>query len=185
MCLLRPSQNRDGKVFLTVRVGVSFSIQLLFERMSDHHSTGCVGQCDLRAFYDSVPALDVARWLLRHGFDRGTALAVLRFTACLPLRFSGVAEEFTMNCRSSGVLTDTRTASAMGRILVSIVVASCYEDLARTAYQAGDRKIVLSSWVDNLYVAATSPVACSAMLRILEVAFLPAGALRSSRAVCP
>ena len=77
----------------------------------------------------------------------------------------------SLDCRSSGVLTGTRTAGALGRILVAIVVSAVYGDLARYAFQAGVRKVVLSSWVDNLYVAAASPTACSVMLRILESGF--------------
>ena len=118
-----------------------------------------------------LATVSVVRCLFAHGFDRGTALAVLRFTACLPLRFSGISAEYSLDCRSSGVLTGTRTAGALGRILVAIVVSAVYGDLARHAYQAGERKVVLSTWVDNLYVAAASPVACSAMLQILESGF--------------
>ena len=48
---------------------VSFSIQLAIERFLDNHSQGCIGQCDIRAFFDSIPATKIVNDLLFRSFD--------------------------------------------------------------------------------------------------------------------
>ena len=64
---------------------VSFSLQLLVERIHDNSSEGAIGQLDIKSFFDSVPVRRVLDSLVNDGFDANTGHGVLRFNCCLPL----------------------------------------------------------------------------------------------------
>ena len=86
--------------------------------MGDDRSTGCIGQCDLRAFYDAIPSGLVICRLINAGFDRASAAATLRLNCFLPVRFQIADAAFDISCRTIGVLTGSRIAVALGRFLV-------------------------------------------------------------------
>ena len=116
---------------------ISFSLQITVERFLENRSTGCIGQADIRAFFDSLPAGMLVQDMIRRGLDPATGYGLLRFNACLPLVFKFANQAKTLDYRTSGALTGTRIAGALSRYVISAVTATLHPRINSLCYSAG------------------------------------------------
>ena len=135
---------------------VASCAQIALERFADDHGKGCIGQADVRRYYDSVDLLLVGRCLIARGVHSTIVRAVLQFqllpTVFINSRFGSVPT----HQRTLGTLTGSRCAGVLGQIPILDVCEFEEQFLQAHAWAAcADRSPVLS-WVDNLFWFAKS-----------------------------
>ena len=112
---------------------------------------------DLRSFYDSLLILRIVRWLLARGVERPLLASIVRHQLCSRIRVSRGTSSFVVAYRSCGGLTGSTVALTLARIPVE----STFLDLAPRnrlkGFEVGGTRLVLSSWVDNIYAASHTP----------------------------
>ena len=101
---------------------IMHGLQSVIEKGLDMHGHAASAQMDIRRYYDSIPVLRVFRHLVRLGGDRGCAGCLLRLHCCPTVELCFGSAAVTIQARSVGALTATRTAGVLGRIPVEDVI---------------------------------------------------------------
>ena len=135
---------------------IAHGLHLVIEKALDGHSRGAIAQEDIEKFYDSISLLRVARWLVNNGAPHALAACVLR-QQLLPqvvLNAGGVA--VPIRNRSTGSLTGSRVAGAMGRVPVESTIRDRHFAWKRHGFKAGTHTLTVATYVDNIYSAGAS-----------------------------
>ena len=119
-------------VFIGARRGtqtcdIGHGINLLMEKGLDCQSKSAVCQADIKRYYDSLPLLKIARWLLSKGVDRSLLAAALRhqFLSKLVVQRGQCVEAVVNRCM--GGLTGSNVALAMARIPVEATFLKVFD----------------------------------------------------------
>jgi len=135
---------------------VAACAQIALERFADDYGRGCIGQADVRRYYDSVDLLRVGRCLTARGVPRNIVKAALNFQllprVCINSCFGGV----DVHRRTLGTLTGSRCAGVLGQVPI-LDVCELEEPFLRShAWVACAHRSPVLSWVDNLFWFAKS-----------------------------
>lgn len=142
--------------------------RLVVEKSLEGFSRGALLQADIKQYYDHLDPVACARWMLDKGCPRPLAAAAVRHQLC-PEVFVKIGS-FTAEVgqRARGPLTWSRTAGALGRIPIRYlhehIAATCW---AR-AYGPPGHEVLLSTYVDNVMVAAKDDTSAEAILRAMR-----------------
>ena len=156
---------RKGTQSLEITAG----LQLVIEKGLDEESRSAIAAADIKAFYDSYSVLAIIRFLADKGFPGAWGAALLRLH-CLPRMVLCVARthEVTLQGRTIGAMTGSRSARAMGRVPVLATVADRIHVWRQWAYTcrigSAHHTFVLCSYVDNLYATAHERASACAIL---------------------
>ena len=96
-----------------------FPIVLAIEKGLDHFDEAAAAVADVRAFYDSLSPLLIARWLLDRGVPDILCGAFLRIHVIPRIRVQLDKTVFFLRARACGLLTGTRTANVAARIPIA------------------------------------------------------------------
>jgi hypothetical protein len=139
----------------TQTLDIATAVHLLLEKSHDSRAHGAVGEQDIRTFYDSVSLHLTTMYLLQNGCPPDIVGPLLRLQL-LPKVFLRVGNaEFETGPRSAGVMTGTRCAGEIGRIPVEETLAATFPLLQRLGFQAGERKICVATYIDNIFTFST------------------------------
>ena len=100
---------------------------------ADNHDQAGLAQGDIAAYYDSLDALRIARWIETHSSNDGNAgkswaAAFLRLQLLPKVSLSaGGSRTLVLDCRTLGTLTGSRSAVAAGRIPVETTACKLAE----------------------------------------------------------
>ena len=142
-----------------------FPISLVVEKGLDDMSQGCIGQQDIKQYYDHLSALKVAQWLIGNCSCGDLAASFLRIHCCPQLILKVASGAATFAKRSIGVYTGSRSAAAAGRIPLLDIARKRADSWAEKAYSQNGCQCALASFVDNLLTAGPTP---EAVISVLE-----------------
>jgi len=135
---------------------IAHGLQSVIEKGLDDFGRSAVAQSDIEKFYDSLPCLQVAQWLVAKGADEKHVACLLRHQMCPRVVLSVGTLEIAIDNRSIGGLTGSRTAGMFGRVPVESVMAERNHVWKQWGYKAGVDVLTVCSYVDNLFSAAAS-----------------------------
>ena len=126
------------------------------EKSLDLASAGSLAQADVERFFDNLLVVRVLLWLLHQGADRKLLAAIGRHQL-LPIvvvRVKGATANIPM--RSSGGLTGSWLASLLARVPIESSFSELAHSLRHCAFPVNNVRLMVSSYVDNIYCASTS-----------------------------
>ena len=97
---------------------------LALERFAADCGRGCIGQADVRRYYDSIDLLRVGRFLASRGIQPKLVRAILMlqlFPKVLMHSRFGISHN-VIQLQTPGTLIDSRCAGVLGQILVWVFV---------------------------------------------------------------
>ena len=106
----------------TQTLDIMHGLQGVIEKGLDSHGSAAIAQMDIKRYYDSIPVLRIYRYLVNRGCDQSAAVCLLRLHTCpeVFLSFGGACT--SIQGRTVGALTGTRTAGLLGRVPVEDVI---------------------------------------------------------------
>ena len=143
---------------------IVFPITLAIEKGLDYFDEAAAAVADVRAYYDSLSPLLIARWLQNRGVPEVICGALMRLHVLprINVRFGKCV--FLLRQRACGVLTGTRTANVVARIPIADACQELNQALEDKGFPTPGGTHVISSWVDNLTSIATNVQdACDSM----------------------
>ena len=140
----------------TQTLEIAHSMQLVLDKAGDLFGKGCIAQADIRAYYDNLPLIRLAQWLVSKGMDKQTVAVCVRHQALSSVfvRVQDAHKQPRIVRRGAGGLTGSRTAGALARICVEETFSNFASSWKALGFQ---RRIIAGSWVDNICVASDSP----------------------------
>lgn len=147
--------------------------RLFVEKTLDTMSEGALMQSDIRAFYDNVDVIKAAQLARSDGLDAATAAAVLRhqLSPGIHVRVSG-ADGGIIEGRTTGALTGSRLAGALGRVVIRSAAAHLWVARAASAVVLGSTPpMMVATYVDNVLILGKDASGAEATFRELR-AFL-------------
>ena len=148
----------------TQALEVAHAASLFMEKGTDLRGRAAFAQMDILAYFDKLPCLLVARWLVQHGLPQAVASAILRHQLLVQVQVCFRGASCSVGMRCSGTLTGSRTAGSLSRIPVQESFGFCHADLARHGFRIPDSIVLCGmSYVDNIYTAASNPTSAIRM----------------------
>jgi hypothetical protein len=135
---------------------IASSAHIALERFADDAGQGCIGQADVRRYYDSVDLLRVGRCLSSRGADDGIVRAVLNFQMLPGVTLNCPFGTVAIHSRTLGTLTGSRCAGVLGQIPVLDICELESTFLQAHAWTACGNRSPVMTWVDNLFWFAKS-----------------------------
>ena len=154
----------------TQSLDITHSLHLIIEQGLDAKNGSAVAQSDILSYFDSLPVLRIAEWLLEKGAPPADVAALVRFhmTPRIRLRISD-AVSVTIRDRSKGGLTGTRTALVLARIPVEATTAFLYPRLKHLGIQViNGGSLLVSTYIDNFYVSSPTQQMAVQALEAIE-----------------
>ena len=120
--------SQDHGVHIGARLGtqaweISHALQLVIEGGLDTANGSAIGQSDIKSYFDSLPIMKIALWLVEHGAPPEDVAAKIRFLMRLHV---GDGASFALHGRTIGGLTGTRAALVLARIPVETMAAAVH-----------------------------------------------------------
>ena len=147
---------------------VADGIQYVLEKGLDNFGQAAAAQCDIEKYYDSLPVLEIVRWLVDRGLRPGIAACLLRHQMYPRLLFQFDGAEFRVSGRTVGGLTGSRVAGLLGRIPVESTAAERTPHWRKWGFRFDGQTLCFASWVDNLYSVSDSLDGAIAILEDFE-----------------
>ena len=139
---------------------IAASAHIALERFADDHGKGCMGQADVRRYYDSVDLLLVGRCLIARGVQSSIVRAFLIFQLLPSVVINSRLGSVAVHRRTLGTLTGSRSAGVLGQIPIFNVCELEEPFLQAHAWAAcGDRSPALS-WIDYLFCQVYLQLCC-------------------------
>ena len=149
-----------GAVAGTQPLDISFAISQMVEKSMDDFSRGAWASMDVRAYYDNLDLLLVAKWVVSAEVPRcgrDIAAAVLRWQLLPSVIIDASIATVVIRHRTKGGLTGSRSAGAMGRIPVESSMCKISPAVRNWSYHLGTaRGWSGASFVDNLFTFSHS-----------------------------
>ena len=156
----RVSGWQTGAVPKTQPMDFGFALTQLVEKSLDDWSRGALTQGDIKNFYDAMDLMKAARWLMQRDASSSTAAllgAVIRWQLMPTVNVrTGICTTAVLG-RTSGGLTGSRTAGAMGRVPVEATAEKCRSALVHRGFHIDQPSPWIGGgFVDNLFFASHS-----------------------------
>ena len=135
----------------TQSLDISHAASLVIEHGLDCWGEGAWAQMDIRSYYDELPILDIARFLLSHGGHKADVASAVRHQLFVSLEFEFQGHTAGIPARSRGGLTGSRIASLLQRMPVEHSLLHCHEALRPCGLRCGPARLCAASYIDNLY----------------------------------
>ena len=135
----------------TQSLDISHAASLVSEHELDCWGEGAWAQMDIRSYYDELPILDIAQFLVFHGCHTADVAAAVRHQLFVTLEFEFHGHTAFIPSRSRGGLTGSRIASLLQRIPVEHSLLHCHESLRLCGLRCGSARLCAASYIDNLY----------------------------------
>lgn len=132
---------------------IAHSMSLVVEKSLDDFSKGCLGQFDIRRYFDSLSPLAVAQHLERKGFSRSHLCAVLRLQCLLQITIISMGIEVMFNSRGSGSITGARTSGMLSRVPWVDAICNLKDLCHQCLWAAHGTRLPIMCWVDNAFYA--------------------------------
>ena len=143
---------------------------MVIERGLDADNGTAIGQRDIQSYFDALPIMAIASWMVERGAPPADVAAIVRFQMMPAVRLHiGDGASVTIRNRSRGGLTGTRTALVMARIPVEATVSALYQQLRHFGIPVADGgSLLVSTYVDNFYVVAPTQAFTIHSLEVVE-----------------
>ena len=142
---------------------IAFAMQLCVDKSLDDRSSGCLAQGDIQKYFDSMPMVEICAWLCEREFPAKLFALVVRHqiltSICVYLRNSRVTPK--VRERGTGSLTGSRTAGALARLPIEDMISVKHNSWCKLGFH---QRLNVGCWVDNLYVASSTPCRAVAIL---------------------
>ena len=135
---------------------IAHGLQTIIEKGLDKFGAAAVAQADIEKYYDSLPTLRIARWLIAHGAACSHAACLIRHQMCPHVILKCGDVEVEIANRTVGGLTGSRTAGFLGRIPVEATIADRLPSWRRHGFHTSELSLCMCTWVDNLFSASDS-----------------------------
>jgi hypothetical protein len=136
---------------------ISHAANLLMEKGLDLRGHACIAQGDVKAYFDSLPMVRNARWLLAHSVPSSLVGALLRHHLFTKLQLQALHGMVEIKHRCRGGLTGSTVALTLSQIPIKDAVQSLYKQLQILGFEVSkDLTISVATWVDNLSYFASS-----------------------------
>ena len=137
---------------------IAHALHLVLERGLDSDNGTAVGQSDIRSYFDALPALKIAEWMMDRGALPADVATLVRFQMMPAVRLHiGYGTSISIAHRSKGGLTGTRTALVLARIPVEATVSKLYRQLRPFGLPvANGGSLLVATYIENFYVVAPS-----------------------------
>ena len=175
--LLTPVANSlasaDSRIFLGALpkaqpLQIMHTCHLVIEKGMDRKFEGCLGQADIKKFFDRLRCTVPADNLSNHGVDLGVIGAFLRFHTCTRLFLSIDCACFEVEGRCTGVLTGSRSSVVLSRLPVQDAFNKCLETWSDLGFELEHTRLCACSWIDNIFSFGPNPAHCTTILNGLE-----------------
>lgn len=158
----------EGAKPFTQCCDIATTCSLAVEKALDSNARGCLFQCDIQRFYDSIDLFAVIKLLLSWGLEATRLAAILRLQYCVRISLLCLGASTAIGMRTSGALTGSRVAGAMGRVPLLEFALEHSPWLSSTLWHAPGPTMPLMSWVDNIFgftLSIHDAIAVGALLR--------------------
>ena len=138
---------------------IAHAAHLHLQKGADNFNKAGLAQGDIGTYYDSISGMKIARWILDHSTDDPLfwSSAFLRLQLLPSVRLTaGGSCTFTLNCRTVGTLTGSRSAVAAGRIPTESVACDLCDTWKPLGVQIDGAAVTFACWVDNYYTFGSS-----------------------------
>jgi len=152
----------------TQTLDIMHGLQGVIEKGLDSHGQAAIAQMDIKRYYDSLPILRIFRYLVGRGCSTPALGCLLRLHCCPPVSLSWGIASTTVEGRSVGALTGTRTAGLLGRVPVEDVILQRHQVWERWGFKTSTDVLALATYVDNIFSAGTSAEDAVAILKDCE-----------------
>lgn len=186
----------NGAVPRTHCSEIQACIALCAQKGSDDHDQFASAQCDIAAYYDSLPVFQIVQYMVQHGLSPvvGTIIMTIQMVPSLLLQMGpGCDDMVHIPWRRKGGLTGTRTAGALGQIPVRHIQKEKHATWESWGFKLSgishemrcniwrshihDRTtivkqppthVVMLTWVDNIYAVSNSVWSAKRILNDFE-----------------
>ena len=154
----------------TQSLQIAHALQIAIESGLDDANGATVGQSDVKGYFDALPILTIANWLVDHGALPADVAAIVRFQTSPQAKLRiGDGNSARIVGRSKGGLTGTRIAFVLARIPFEATIASVHQEIVPHGLPLGQGRFAcVATYVDNFYVVAPSPAAVVHCLDTIE-----------------
>ena len=135
----------------TQALDISHAANLVIENGIDSWGEGAWGQMDIRSYYDEIPILSVAEFLLSKGANLADVAAAVRHQLLITLEFEHRGFCSQLPTRSRGGITGSRIASVLQRVPVESTLLDCKPLLLDCSFRCGPARFCAASYIDNIY----------------------------------
>ena len=135
---------------------IAHGLQTVIEKGLDNFGAAAVAQADIEKYYDSLPVLRIARWLVSNGTPACHAACLVRHQMCPRIVLRSGTIEFELGNRTVGALTGSRTAGLLGRIPVEAILVDRHAQWEAHGFHKSQGSLTMCTWVDNLFSASDS-----------------------------
>ena len=135
---------------------IAHCVHLCIEKGMDAFSRTAVATSDIRRFYDSICPIRVANDMRRMGCPPSLCATVVRIQLCPSVTFHALGCTSPLLPRCSSTLTGSRTAGALGRIIVCESVKSISSQVWDMGFNVCEGRFCLASWIDNVFTFSSS-----------------------------
>jgi len=132
------------------------SVGLALEQGQDLNGACGVAQADIRTFYDKLPMLPLALFLVSVGVPASFVAVCLRVQLVPVIQLSVLGVAFCIKNRTKGGITGTRLAGALGRIPIYELIRSREPSWRMLGFKIHDGVLTMPTYIDNLYAIAGS-----------------------------
>ena len=147
---------------------IAHGIQYVLEKGLDDFGRAAAAQCDIEKFYDSLPVMTIARFLIAKGMNASLASSLVRHQMCPQVALSCGSSNFSIGRRSIGGLTGSRVAGFLGRVPVEAIISERTPHWRKWGFSTGRISLCMSTWVDNLFSVSSSLPGALAILEDFE-----------------
>lgn len=141
----------------TQTLEIAHAFQLGTEKALDHQSSGAFLQADILQYFDALPTFGIVMWLLSQKMERNCGAAILRvqLLTSVHIRCGVVLEhpDHLVRNRARGGLTGSWVAGALARIPIESMAKHFLSHGAKYTFLG---KTLMSTWLDNCFVTASS-----------------------------
>ena len=137
----------------------------VIEKGLDMHGRVAIAQMDIRRDYDSIAVLRVHRYFVNRGCDASAAACLLRLHCCPSGSLCWGVSCITIQGRTVGALTGTRTAGLLGRVPVEDVISKRHVFWEKLAFKTTSDTLALATYIDNIFSTGHSAEDAIAILQ--------------------
>ena len=130
--------------------------------------SAAIAQQDIKSFYDSLPILDIAVYLIEAGMPIAEVACLIRHQLCPKIIVRCSIEAKPVGHRTIGGITGSRVAGMLGRIPVEDILARRHQGWFQYGFRTTERVLMACSWVDNIYSAGSSAWSAIQILEDIE-----------------
>jgi len=124
---------------------------LVIEKGMEQHSRGAIASSDIRRFYDNVPVLSIAHFLISEGCCHALVCAILLIQLFPTVFLYLLGNVCKLNIRTAGCTTGSRLAGVFGQIIILDCVAQRNRHWIGKGFPTTISCLYVGTWIDNLF----------------------------------